>query len=362
MYVVLYPDIMANIKVYDMESSYNYTFSVTSETFNDMESPQSPEFSLSGLTWKVRLRKRLTNNGDAVLGVYLECNFKDKIDYSCEARAAFKLHSSASIGLKVVKQMDRKTFNSKDNVHGIDDFTKWSVLMDPENKFVIQKQATIQVQLFTNPIGKCHPFNPIERTSAKFRLVLEGLSKLNRICSPKQTVRGVQWHVVASKSTDHLSVFLASDENEFSANWSYEVVSTFKLVPFDDNSDPIETKQTDTYDSVNLDWGYHDFVEWSELMDGSFVRNDTAILEVDIKVEPGKPSWEVGSRVLNTEPGPSCSVCFERLSDVNGQVCATKCGHLFCKGCINHQFAGQEKRCPVCNSAVEMDELRTIFL
>ena len=59
------------------------------------------------------------------------------------------------------------------------------------------------------------------------------------------------------------------------------------------------------------------------------------------------------------EEGFECRVCFTKGTNVR----ATKCGHICCEECYQAWFVqGNQKRCPMCNTPVELNEVIKLFI
>ncbi|KAJ7349117.1 hypothetical protein DFH08DRAFT_778068 [Mycena albidolilacea] len=55
---------------------------------------------------------------------------------------------------------------------------------------------------------------------------------------------------------------------------------------------------------------------------------------------------------------PTCPIC---LSARRKNMCATRCGHVFCSGCITHAL-NEIKSCPSCRQPAATSQLRTLDL
>mmetsp|Transcript_40183 Transcript_40183/g.65814 ORF Transcript_40183/g.65814 Transcript_40183/m.65814 type:complete len:287 (+) Transcript_40183:34-894(+) len=57
------------------------------------------------------------------------------------------------------------------------------------------------------------------------------------------------------------------------------------------------------------------------------------------------------------EGGVECPICLDVISDMS----STKCGHVFCKGCIESQIK-TNKKCPICTKKLGLRDIHPIFL
>ncbi|KAL7067183.1 zinc finger, C3HC4 type domain-containing protein [Cryptosporidium serpentis] len=52
-----------------------------------------------------------------------------------------------------------------------------------------------------------------------------------------------------------------------------------------------------------------------------------------------------------------CSVCHDKLKDIVIQ----RCGHLFCKDCIDKSFISRNRKCPLCHTTYDKYDIKKIF-
>ncbi|EEA06458.1 zinc finger, C3HC4 type domain-containing protein [Cryptosporidium muris RN66] len=52
-----------------------------------------------------------------------------------------------------------------------------------------------------------------------------------------------------------------------------------------------------------------------------------------------------------------CSVCHDKLKDIVIQ----RCGHLFCKDCIDKSFTSRNRKCPLCHTTYDKYDIKKIF-
>lgn len=354
---------MANSTVDCLETVFRFKFDIEHLNTREIE---SPEFSLSKVNWKIKLRKRSTseNNNDAnVLDVFLVCAALSDVcsTWSCEVQANFKLLSLNSSENDIEKSLSKKEFNNRCLSHGIHKFIEWSELVDPKNSFVDENEAIFEIEILTNPLN-CVKSMKMEQTSTKLRLIVENVSKLGNTYSPEVMVRGIRWKIQTKKEDEHFAVYLWAVEDDMDISWTWEVEYSFKLLSFNNKVEPIDCKSTsDLFRWGTPSWGYGKLIKWSEFVDPKrrFVRNDTAILQVQFTVMPPKPLWKCEKNPVKPRSALGCSICFE--SFCGREISATKCGHLFCSGCIKRAVDDRQK-CPMCNAIAALTDLRPIFI
>uniref|UniRef100_A0A7S0M3H0 RING-type domain-containing protein n=1 Tax=Cryptomonas curvata TaxID=233186 RepID=A0A7S0M3H0_9CRYP len=97
------------------------------------------------------------------------------------------------------------------------------------------------------------------------------------------------------------------------------------------------------------------------------VRRRKARHEV-VEVEDAEPAIDLTSELTpkQTEPKAKrakttwmeCVVCLEPIK----QPSSTKCGHIFCDGCIRKWLEASKRLCPACRKPVNPKDLRRLFL
>ncbi|KAJ0253040.1 putative RING zinc finger [Hirschfeldia incana] len=79
--------------------------------------------------------------------------------------------------------------------------------------------------------------------------------------------------------------------------------------------------------------------------------------EHDVPVDDTFSSSKAAVPPLPEEPKFSCPICMCPFTE----EMSTKCGHIFCKGCIKMAISRQNK-CPTCRKKVTAKELIRVFL
>jgi hypothetical protein len=59
---------------------------------------------------------------------------------------------------------------------------------------------------------------------------------------------------------------------------------------------------------------------------------------------------------------PVCGICFEPMGrNTNRHMAAGKCGHVYCRECLEHTV-GMQRKCPACNKRMGVRSIRNIYL
>lgn len=170
-----------------------------------------------------------------MLGVYLVAVVEnDSLDWSCEAQAAFKLYQKDGRTENcVVKDLQKKTFDKRNQFHGIDEFLEWDNFMQ---NHVNENEAEFEIEISAGLLRRKNmAFRHMNRVSTMIRVVIEGASKLTNSCiyPSEHVVQGILWKVSCKKQNEFFSVFIRLDEDDVESNdWSYKADVSFELKSF----------------------------------------------------------------------------------------------------------------------------------
>lgn len=348
---------MATISAVCIHTIFRFTADVSNLASNAVE---SSEIKLSNLNWKVKLQKAsIGDNSKEVLGVSLVAEIDDKtMDWSCEAQTTFKLlRTDGKLDQSIVKYLPKRKFSNEEPSHGFDEFIDWNEFLE---QFVDRNKAIFNVEISAEPSIRSRGLD-IDRNYAKYRVMIEHIDELSNpgSFSPETIVRGIRWTINARKNGDKCSLYLYADERDMDMNWFYEVDATFRLLPFDEDDQPIERSFTRKFCHGMSSRGFSEFVTWAKFVDKRYTQGHRAIIEVELKMKDAEPRWKISDYKLSKENSLLlCIICLECFS--SGNIFSTKCGHLFCKPCFDKTLE-QRKTCPNCNAPTSADELHPIF-
>ncbi|WVZ24586.1 hypothetical protein V8G54_003130 [Vigna mungo] len=86
------------------------------------------------------------------------------------------------------------------------------------------------------------------------------------------------------------------------------------------------------------------------------IDDETGELPKEIVID-GKVYRTVETGSSSTPPALDCPICMAAFEE----PMSTRCGHIFCRGCINTAIAAQGK-CPTCRKKVTKNQLIRVFL
>ena len=349
---------MASKNKINLIESY-FGFSIKPESFNGEY--LTPEFNLSGIPWKIKVAKRAADAED-VIDMFLQCSpvfESNTLNWSCQAQATIKLLSDTTGQPPYAKKISKTEFNKEAQSNGLSPFISWTDM----KRYEQNGEVHFDIHLTANPV-KFYTPSQIEQKRTKFRFTVENMSKLNTKGerSIEITLRDNVWYVYVQKNEEHLGIFLVDKRNPQNKNWTWRAECSFKLLSFDENINSIVRSIEKVFYYAGEDWGYSKFLAWEQLIKESnkYLMEDRAVFEIDLKVEPGKPSWNF----ICDQPMPEvgmleCAICLQSV--IGKEPTTTKCGHLFCGPCIKRTIE-ERKKCPLCNVDASLLDLRPVYL
>lgn len=326
---------------------------------------ETREVVLADIPWKIKISNQSDGN-EKVIKVSLigsaPANVGDS-DWFCEAMAKISpLFSKANCNETIVPTTKfSKYCLSSDSV----DLIRYADSTDFDlTQYEHNERIMFDVHLLVNPT-KYFTSSVLDQTHTTFRYTVENVSQSGRKISPELTLSGSSWYISLRKIEEKggkeasLALYLYNKRDERN-NWVWPTNTSFRLLSFDENIPPMTRQLScDFYlDSGNR--GYSNFVDWNTLMDPTkkYVQNDTAIFEIDLKVELPKPLTDFKQNSMKRDAF-ECSICLHTI--IGRDPVATKCGHLFCKACISRSIR-DNKPCPNCNADVDLSDIRKLYL
>lgn len=205
-------------------------------------------------------------------------------------------------------------------------------------------------------------------TYGKFRLTIDHSIDFFGICSPSFVLANIPWRISVVKSEDQtgqkkniiLQILLQNlDETIY---FSFlQMSTTCKLVSPDPNIQSIScTENGLTATGSHFPACSNLFRLDSENFLLNFIQNDKFIVEVNLNIKKTNGvEATTGRQCCLDNFGLECAICFTSL--LNCPVSTPKCGHMFCKQCIETTIRNNGV-CPTCNQAAKIADLRTLFL
>lgn len=351
-------------------------FRFTIRNVKQLTTYTSPVVRVNSLPWQVKLKR----NGENVT-IELCCNYAHpKTNWSCAARALFKLMSFASNSAAHEKRQDVvAVFSTKlSSITRAHELVKWHDLFDSKKQFVCNNAIVVDVTIQAEKLRENGQNNLIDvlpiSGRATFRFKLTKVRGIIAVDSPEFVFRNANCHLTVSKrypltkveldeyKHGYLGIWLVSSNFVHTSN--YEIQVNFRLI-----SHRLHGKHFEKLaDSLSLDrFNFSSrFIPLKTLYgsDCSYVHNDSITLEVDINVKHIN-NFANANSVLNAHTGAErtslsmeCILCYENMIDQS--ISSTPCGHVFCRQCIIASLRVRAS-CPICNKTVTED-IHDIFL
>lgn len=272
-------------------NSFATTFRFTMETSRLTKTPiVTPSIELNGVQWTVQFKYKNHN-----LDIHLIPNFDHATVDSVEVEASYKLLQRIDREDKTFAKFLTKRLIEKQNAKPLtmEKFVNWN---DFKLNFEYQQQATIEIEIITNPLKRkdLRPPHGLDVMTKKALIELENLNAMDQKVAAEFELRDIKWSIYTEKKNGSLAVYLKANEKDLE-KLSWEVHATLTLLSFDNNVESIQHTFTHSYGVASPMRGVEKFISWTDLFDQNkkFVLNDKANLFVDIKVDGVKQIWSL---------------------------------------------------------------------
>lgn len=272
-------------------NSFATAFRFTMETSRLTKTPiVTPNIELNGVQWAVQFKYKGHN-----LDIHLIPNFDHATVDSVEVEASYKLIQRIDRQDKTFTKFLSKRLIEKQNAKPLtmEKYVNWN---DFKLNFDYQQQATIEIEIITNPLKRkdLKPPHGMDVMTKKALIELENVNAMDQKVASEFELRDIKWTIYTEKKNASLAVYLKANEKDLD-KLSWEVHATLTLLSFDNSVESIQHTFTHSYGVASPMRGIEKFVSWTELFDQNkkFVLNDKANLFVDIKVGEVKQIWSL---------------------------------------------------------------------
>lgn len=343
---------------------------------NNLEKFETPDITVGGAPWKLRVEKVSVNdeNGNHdVIDIILICNSASQIvssEWSIEAGATLRLISFNDPKISIQKELTNRKFRNGFVEAKLHNFISWSNLTDATNGYIRNDEFTFDAMITSSPLRSNQIKVPgFELTCTQFDISIFDLFfyqtdyNYTSYRSPVVFLRGIKWYVEMLRTNQGLNIHLHNETDPNNFGWSFDVYFKVKLLSFDDTTEPLERiiKQRSTTDGNRIGWT--PFATKADLTDlkKSFVHLNKATMEISIDIGPWQPSCRNQKDLLEDgmRLATKCSICLGKF--IGQKVLATACGHLFCNDCICNAINVND-RCPLCQQEPIKAGLRVVYL
>lgn len=332
---------------------------------------ESPEVFTHGIPWKIKIYKK-DYGGTYYLACYLYCaNKNPSEDWSYSASCSFKLLPFDDNRNMIERTIEPYVFDRSGIGFGCLTFIEWNRLLNIENGYIEEDSIKMEFKIEAENPKKVDRskmiFECVNRSCdggclANFRLTVTNVENLLAVNSPNFNLRGIPFNLTVYKDqTSKLGTRLfrsdGSEQISFKIKMTAKILSTKK--------DEFSIAKTQSQEMKKLSIFERDLISWEELMnpEKGYVNENSIVIEV--KIESGKRNGDASngsaSGATNEAKTPKleCAICLENINDQS--VSNVPCGHLFCTDCITRTI-NVRKMCPTCNTAVELNDVRRIYL
>lgn len=337
--------------------SFQFEISKISEPFVNC---WSPEYTVQGIPWSVKVGKRIVQSKDA-LGIYLCCAKKELApNWTHVARASYKLISYDDCNHRIEKCMEPYVFVHSDQGLSNPILFTWEELFAAETNYVKNDAIKIEVKIEaedpTEPnksILVSHNMeNVCNNCSVKYRLTVKNIQNLMAVRSPKFKFKDLDWSFLLFK--DQLTYLRIRMDCSEHVKQSFYTTVKIRLVTH------IAGNNLDGQCRIAVNKGskyipMKKIISWKRLFtpENGFIAiiANSISLEVEMKTDC--------LRCDQNNKSQGCAICFDVFGDQ--KVASTLCGHLFCLKCIEASLKSRDF-CPLCNEKVTVNSLRRIYL
>lgn len=337
----------------------------------------TPEILIHGIPWYVQFEKECFEE-EEWLGFYLFC--KNENESSDWLHTAFVKVTLLPFDKNVNPFEYRNrpnVFSCSENGYGRGKFINWKRLITVRNGFVrddtIRFEIKIEVADPNDENTSTLNFDVLDKccgngSNAVFRLTVSKIDALMAVATPKFMLRGLYWKITIYNDGAKwlgIEVEMIEDEN---SDLKCKVTATIKLISEKDDAKSIEWTSKKIMNGQNV-METSGFVSWHDLFDdlNGFIFNNAIILEIELTAKQSIYGDQKGKKRQTTCDRSECakllklecSICMEDIRDQ--EVSSLTCTHLFCTKCIKNVVRNRRK-CPVCNAAAKLADLRRIRL
>ncbi|XP_031633570.1 ubiquitin carboxyl-terminal hydrolase 7-like [Contarinia nasturtii] len=202
-----------------------------------------------------------------------------------------------------------------------------------------------------------------------FRVTVSNIDGLVAVGTPEFRLRGLRWKMsIYNDASKWLGILLEIIGVDVTDEFTCNATAVVKLISTKDDAKTIKRVFEETLDKRNI-LGECEFVSWYDLFDDQkgFVRDNAIVLEVKIIAKQPYYAGRSGEKrqMVNGQNEDvellklECSICMEAIRDQ--EISSLPCTHMFCTKCIEDAIKAR-KKCPICNTAAELANLRRIRL
>ncbi|KAL3112485.1 hypothetical protein niasHT_018691 [Heterodera trifolii] len=262
------------------------------------------------LPWKIKAEVTTDEeNEEKCLGFSILCDGpKEEMNWRCKFSAIFRIISQKNGTENSVGTLHDYVFDNKLNNWGFSNFISFAELMDQSNGFYNREEdkVTLAIDLIVKDEKTekfiLDPNKSIGSISMEIEKVSEFAREIFESERKSETVhiKGFPWKILAqivNGSTDNnekwLGFYLLCDTPKKDKNWSCECSVNIRIVPqMGGVWDFIKEFKNHIFNGELYDWGFKNFIKFSELLDpsnGFYNKSEDKVkLVIDVIVKEAK--------------------------------------------------------------------------
>lgn len=272
------------------ESSFGTSFRFVAfmNDLNDRGCSETSSFTLSDVSWKIRICKRIEAGKSDNLDIYLDSDIQDS-SLMVEASGDFELLRNGNDPNNYFRHsLPWRKFTAATPSHGVINF----LLTTPLNNYLNDGRLRFQFDITTKPVEKIDFEYEMEYLSTKIRAIIKNVNQLTNTSysvSTRETIlRGIRWNVLVKLQNESLAVFLNANDDDLEEDFQTKVTAVIKLLPFNRAGhcpEPLRIEAKPTFHKglsshqVNL-LAWNNFVRPAS----DYIVKNSAALVVEIKV------------------------------------------------------------------------------
>lgn len=335
----------------------------------------SSDFIIQAIPWNIHIRKVLRDNEDW-LGVYLNCKKNDAPpDWAIAATLTVRLVSAHGDLYTIENSFEPGYFDHNSTGYGTAKFIKWNELFDAAKNYVkddmvnfnmkveVADQNTRNASKLLVNFNKCCD----DSRQVTLGLVVQNVDNLMAVRTSEFNLQNVRWNLLIFQHSNW-GLGLRIQNKDVTNETTRNVNIDLKIPSATPGVQDIEQSWNRRVPpSPNHCSSMYPNILWIELFkpENGFVINNNISFDIKIKVDkleeagpnPKKRRATNSSEATANGLELECAICLDEVKNLTSTVC----GHVFCSSCITKTIQTR-KRCPTCNTELNMDKIHPLYL
>lgn len=311
----------------------------------------TPELIVRGTSWQFKITKSISN-GEESLGVYLSCAEKEVPTNWRQVAAAFiKLLPFRDNVDPIELYIQPYVFDATRLETSIEfaSVIEWSELLDNTKGYVKDDKIHLELGVVAaNPNENFEDLLNIEQifvrgAECSFMLIIRSVENMMAVRSPTFEILGASLRLIGFVNQNN-KIGVRLEPDGVSDKYPIDITMCLKLL----GPDGHVKRETKKMTGRNCFIMYFED-EWDEWLKPSQDQNLVTFVEITLNAKKAELKrlklW--------------CPICLEAI--FRQKISVTPCGHMFCTQCVTRAVT-QYRKCPLCNTACNSEELVPINL